>query len=231
MRSFFVDTLLNENQVYTLPKEESRHACKVLRLTVDTKIQLVNGKGSAYTALITDANPKACEVTVVSTHSELPDKHHIHIAIAPTKSNDRFEFFLEKATELGVHEITPIRCTNSERTVIKPERFEKVVRAAMKQSKRLFLPKINAFTPFSEFVKQYDSGCIAHCEETDRKNFYDIVTPSESPILIGPEGDFTPEEIKEAFDNNFKAVTLGKTRLRTETAGIYACMLMKNKFE
>lgn len=231
MRSFFIDSKLYVDQTFTLPKEESKHACKVLRLTSGTIIQLVNGKGDAYEAEIRIADQKACQVLVTKHIEAQKDSHHIHIAIAPTKSNDRFEFFLEKATELGVHEITPIRSKNSERTVIKPERFEKVLKAAMKQSQRLFLPKLNPLTSFSDFIKQHDKGCIAHCEDTQRYRFNDEVTQMNCPILIGPEGDFTKEEITEAFKNNFKAVTLGKTRLRTETAGLYACMIMKNKFE
>lgn len=231
MRSFFIDAKLSVDQSYTLPREESRHACKVLRLTPGTKIQLVNGMGDAYEVEIRIADPKACQVKVLNHKEQQKDSHHIHIAIAPTKSNDRFEFFLEKATELGIHEITPIRCKNSERTVIKPERFEKVLKAAMKQSHRLFLPKLNPLTPFSDFVNNHNNGCIAHCEDTQRFSFNEAVTPLDCPILIGPEGDFTTEEIIEAFENNFKPVTLGKTRLRTETAGLYACMIMKNKFE
>ena len=231
MRSFFIDSKLSVDQIFTLPKEESKHACKVLRLTSGTIIQLVNGKGDAYEAEIRIADQKACQVLVTNHIEAQKDSHHIHIAIAPTKSNDRFEFFLEKATELGVHEITPIRSKNSERTVIKPERFEKVLKAAMKQSQRLFLPKLNPLTSFSDFIKQHDKGCIAHCEDTHRYTFNDEVTQMNCPILIGPEGDFTKEEIIKAFKNNFKAVTLGKTRLRTETAGLYACMIMKNKFE
>lgn len=231
MRSFFIDTKLSVNQTFALPKEESRHACKVLRLTPGTIIKLVNGLGDAYEAEIHIADSKACQVKVLHHKEEVKDKHHIHIAIAPTKSNDRFEFFLEKATELGVHEITPLRCKNSERTMIKPERFEKVLKAAMKQSQRLYLPKLNELTLFSDFVKQHEGGCIAHCEDTQRSSFNEVAIALDCPILIGPEGDFTTEEITEAFRNNFKAVTLGKTRLRTETAGLYACMLMKNKFE
>lgn len=231
MRSFFIDTKLSVNQTFTLPKEESRHACKVLRLTPGTIIQLVNGLGDAYEAEIHIADSKACQVKVLHHKEEVKDTHHIHVAIAPTKSNDRFEFFLEKATELGVHEITPLRCKNSERTMIKHERFEKVLKAAMKQSQRLYLPKLNKLTLFSDFVKQHERGCIAHCEDTNRSSFNEVATALDCPILIGPEGDFTTEEITEAFKNNFKAVTLGKTRLRTETAGLYACMLMKNKFE
>jgi 16S rRNA (uracil1498-N3)-methyltransferase len=140
--------------------------------------------------------------------------------------NDRFEWFLEKATEIGIHEITPIICDRSERKVINTERFDKILLTAMKQSNVLFLPKLNDAISFKEFVKLKNEGLqlVAHCEETDKKTLKSVLVPNENvTVLIGPEGDFTEKEIEAALENNYIPVSLGNTRLRTETAAIVAC--------
>ncbi len=150
----------------------------------------------------------------------------MHLAVAPTKMNDRYEWFLEKATEIGIQEITPIICDHSERKVVNQERFEKIILAAMKQSNELFLPKLNNAITFKEFIKQKSSGLqlIAHCEETDKKSLKSVLKPNENiTILIGPEGDFSEKEIALAIANEYIPVSLGTTRLRTETAAIVAC--------
>ncbi|PKR79799.1 16S rRNA (uracil(1498)-N(3))-methyltransferase [Brumimicrobium salinarum] len=240
MRRFFVDIGNLDQEIITLPVDESKHAAKVLRMRIGHQMELVNGKGVVFTGEITDDQPKAVEVRKVNLIEEKPDKHHIHIAIAPTKNNDRLEWFLEKATELGIHEITPILCSNSERKKIKPERLQKILVSAMKQSKRLFLPKLNQLTSIDDFLDKHPIGLIAHCYEEEDKNTSIQLElqknanrwqSKNTPILIGPEGDFSLNEVKKALENGYQAVTLGKTRLRTETAGVYACMNVKLYFE
>lgn len=230
MRRFFVNTESLEGNELTLPEQESKHACKVLRMQVGDSLEIVNGKGELFEGEITVADYKKCLVRKITYKFYERDRYQIHIAIAPTKMNDRFETFLEKATELGVHEITPILCSNSERKKVKLERYEKVLISAMKQSKRLYLPQLNKLTPISSFIEN-QVGLIAHCENGEKQNIKDHLKPINCPILIGPEGDFTVEEIEKALKRGFKPVTLGKTRLRTETAGLYACMQAKQKFE
>lgn len=240
MRRFFLDIPSLDLNDIILPPDEAKHIVKVLRMQVGDKIEVINGNGEVLTAEITLAEPKNVIAKQIAYKKETPDSFHIHIAIAPTKNNDRFEWFLEKATELGVHEITPILCTNSERTKIKKERFEKIIVAATKQSKRLFKPKLNDLTPFNTFVEKHQSGLIAHCYNNEERNtsIYAQLEhdkskweKSNTPILIGPEGDFSLNEVKFALENGYQAVSLGKTRLRTETAGVYACMNLKLFFE
>jgi len=153
-------------------------------------------------------------------------KHKLHLAVAPTKMNDRYEWFLEKATEIGIYEITPIICDRSERKIINPERFEKIILSAMKQCNQMFLPKLNPAISMKEFIKRENSGekLIAHCEETNKKSLKSILkAKTDYTILIGPEGDFSNKEIELALENNYIPVSLGETRLRTETAAIVAC--------
>lgn len=240
MRRFYIDIVSLDQDEVTLPPDESKHAAKVLRMMPGDQMEIVNGTGVVFTGEITDSAPKAVLVKKIGFHQAKQDKHHIHIAIAPTKNNDRFEWFLEKATELGIHEITPILCKNAERKKIKHERFQKILVAAMKQSKRLFIPKLNELTSVDDFIKEHPNGLIAHCYEEEERNTTiqqqlqldaNKWTEQNTPILIGPEGDFTLNEVKKALKNGYQAVTLGKTRLRTETAGVYACMNVKLYFE
>ncbi|WP_417265235.1 16S rRNA (uracil(1498)-N(3))-methyltransferase [Brumimicrobium sp.] len=240
MRRFYIDIdALDRNEV-TLPPDESKHAAKVLRMLPGDQMEIVNGTGVVFTGEITASAPKAVIVKKIDFHQAKQDEHHIHIAIAPTKNNDRFEWFLEKATELGIHEITPILCKNAERKKIKHERFQKILVSAMKQSKRLFIPKLNELTSVDDFIKEHPNGLIAHCYEEEERNTTiqkqlqldaSKWTAQNTPILIGPEGDFTLKEVEKALKNGYQAVTLGKTRLRTETAGVYACMNVKLFFE
>ncbi|HJF72551.1 MAG TPA: 16S rRNA (uracil(1498)-N(3))-methyltransferase [Butyricimonas virosa] len=212
---------------YTLPEEESKHCIKVLRLEVGNEIFLIDGKGGFYRCEIIQAQPKRCEVRCVEKTEEYGKRaFHIHIAIAPTKNIERIEWFLEKCTEIGIDEITPLLCDHSERKVIKEDRLEKVIISAMKQSLKAYLPKLNPLTEFSRFVKNNPSTlqCIAHCDEGYKKSLQEIYQPGQDiTILIGPEGDFSGNEITLALENNFIPVTLGESRLRTETAGIVAC--------
>jgi len=230
MRRFFVNIPSLKEDSITLPAEESKHACKVLRMSNGDQLEIVNGKGELFSGRIRVADSKRCIVDQEQYSFHEQDEYKIHIAIAPTKMNDRFEMFLEKATELGIHEITPLLCSNSERKKIKHDRYNKVVISAMKQSKRLHLPQLNELTAFNDFISS-NKGLIAHCEDSEKTELTSLLSPKECPIIIGPEGDFTLQEIEFALKNGFKPVTLGKTRLRTETAGLFACMQAKLKFE
>lgn len=228
MHLFYDSNITQETASYQLNETESRHACKVLRLKQGDSIGLLNGNGLYAEAVITDANPKRCLVELTSKQQQDAPSYSVHIAICPTKMNERMEWFVEKATELGVTEITFLLSKNSERKAIKLERFENIAVSAMKQSKRLYLPKINDLTKVDAFVKEHPNGFIAHCYDGEKQSLLEIFD-SSSPVLIGPEGDFTPEEASLAKQNGYKEITLGENRLRTETAGLYACMqaLMK----
>ena len=225
MHLFFTPDL-NGNQ-YTLNETESKHCVRVLRLNEGDKIQLVDGKGSFFEAVIRHAHPKACQVEIIDAKHEVGRRDfRLHIAIGPTKSIDRFEWFLEKSTEIGIDEITPLLCRYSERKSIKPARLESIITSAMKQSLKAYRPVLNEMTSFQDFISQEFDGekYIAHCEPTERKLFSHILPKGKNVlILIGPEGDFSPDEIQFAFDNGFQPVSLGESRLRTETAGVVAC--------
>ena len=209
-------------------KEESKHIIKVLRKNIGDILEITNGKGSFFTAEITQANPNKCFAKITEEFPQKPLSYHLHLAVAPTKLNDRFEWFLEKATEIGISEITPIFCERSERKNIKPERFEKIIQSAMKQSLKGFLPILHPAISFKEFVLQQKNNSskkyIAHCEDTDRKPLKKEIQAKDSiVILIGPEGDFSEKEITYALTNRFVPITLGESRLRTETAAVVAC--------
>ncbi|MEL7587391.1 MAG: 16S rRNA (uracil(1498)-N(3))-methyltransferase [Prolixibacteraceae bacterium] len=214
-------------QTYLLEETESKHAIRVLRLAKGDLINLVDGKGNFYIVKITEDNPKHCRVEVVSRIKGFEKRsHYLHLAVAPTKNTDRFEWFLEKATEIGIDEITPVLCDHSERKVLKHDRLEKVMIAAMKQSLKASLPKLNELTPLSNVLQSRFDGkkFIAHCYEQDKLRLKDELAGSRSNlVLIGPEGDFSEEEITLAIQANFIPVELGKSRLRTETAAIAAC--------
>ncbi len=211
-----------------LSEEESKHAVRVLRLSAGQQLQLVDGKGGRYTAVIMDAHPKRTVLEVLSVSMEDGKRpYYLHIAIAPTKSMDRVEWFLEKATEVGVDEITPIICDHSERTAVKPERLHKVVVAAMKQSLGAYLPTINPSAKFDDFVGSSFPAkrFIAHCADSKKQFISDNLQRGESAvILIGPEGDFSPTEIQRAMEAGYTGITLGNTRLRTETAALMSCV-------
>ncbi|KAF2333511.1 16S rRNA (uracil(1498)-N(3))-methyltransferase [Flavobacterium ginsenosidimutans] len=226
MQLFFNPNIDETTESFSFDKEESRHIIKVLRKKDSDILQVTNGFGLLFETQITLASDNKCTVEVLSiTNAEKP-KFRLHLAVAPTKMNDRFEWFLEKATEIGIQEITPIFCDRSERKVINRDRFEKIILSAMKQCNETFLPKLNDAISLKEFIKQKQNGLqlIAHCEETDKKSLKEVLKPNEDvTILIGPEGDFSEKEIALALENNYKPVTLGNTRLRTETAAVVAC--------
>lgn len=228
MQLFYFPEASSISQEIQFDKEESRHIVKVLRKNPGDRVDITNGKGSFFSAEITVANPNKCSAEILTEIEQKPFPYHLHLAVAPTKLNDRFEWFLEKATEIGVSEITPIICNRSERKKIKPERYEKILQSAMKQSLKAYLPKLNSAISFKEFISANKHSAkhnyIAHCEETKRKSLKDCLTPAEDIlIMIGPEGDFTTAEITLALSNNYTPVTLGVSRLRTETAAVVAC--------
>jgi RNA methyltransferase, RsmE family len=210
-----------------LPEEEARHCIRVLRLAEGAEIGLTDGKGYFYKAIIEQANPKHCLVSIKETKQQ-PSlwPFHLHIAVAPTKHIDRLEWFAEKATEIGIDAITCLKCRYSERKELKPERIEKILISAMKQSLKATLPQLTGMTDFKAFIKQPFEGkkFIAHCEEGKKPLLKQVCQPGENAlILIGPEGDFSTEEIALAKEAGFTAISLGESRLRTETAALVAC--------
>jgi len=225
MHLFYTPDLSGIN--YTLDETESKHCTRVLRLTNHDIIHLIDGKGGFFKAQIIDPNPKRCVVEIIESKKEFGKRnHYLHIAIAPTKNMDRFEWFVEKATEIGIDEITPLLCEHSERKVVKTDRLEKIAISAMKQSLKAYKPIINELTNIFDLVNKDFNGekFIAHCEENHKNLLKSTYTKDKGTlILIGPEGDFSSEEIKIALNNQFTEISLGESRLRTETAGIVAC--------
>lgn len=226
MQLFYNPDIEETSDFFSFDKEESRHIIKVLRKKDNDILYVTNGLGFLFKTEITLASDTKCTVKIVSVEKAAPPKFQLHLAVAPTKMNDRYEWFLEKATEIGISEITPIICDHSERKQIKTDRFDKIIQSAMKQSNQLYLPKLNGPVAFKDFMKMKNKGLqlIAHCEENEKKSLKSVLKPNEDiTILIGPEGDFSPKEIQLAIDNKYIPVSLGNTRLRTETAAIVAC--------
>ena len=226
MELFFQENLLESTTEIKFSTEESRHISKVLRKKTGDAITVTNGKGLEWKGEITMLDTRNTLATKTATIFHKKAKSNLHIAIAPTKSNDRIEWFLEKATEIGITHITLILCNHSERRNIKSERFEKILIGALKQSNQFHLPKLNSLTYFSDFVSSNsaDNKFIAHCREGNKSNLSSYNTLSKNVlILIGPEGDFSREEVELAMENDFLPIALGSQRLRTETAGIVAC--------
>jgi len=216
-----------DSEIVNLSEEEAKHCTKVLRLKNGDKIHLTDGKGNLYESEIIEIGLKKCSVKIVNTIKEYGKRNYkIHIAIAPTKNIKRIEWFLEKATEIGIDEITPLICEHSERREIKTERLNKVISSAVKQSLKAYHPKLNVPAKFSDFIdKKFKSqNFIAYCENDNQDLLKDIYKRnSDTLILIGPEGDFSDKEIQLAKDFGYTPISFGKSRLRTETAGIVAC--------
>ncbi len=218
---------LNHKTEYTLNTEESKHCIKVLRLSQDDIVYLIDGKGDFCTGKIINPNPKATLIKIIEQQSGFGKRnHYLHIAIAPTKNIERLEWFLEKATEIGIDEITPLICDRSERKEVKTERLNKVIVSAVKQSLKAYHPKLNEAEKFKTFISGKRSGqkFIAHCMDGEKSSLKDkMELRSEYTILIGPEGDFSAEELKMALTAGYFPVSLGISRLRTETAALEAC--------
>ncbi len=229
MHIFFTSDIIKNT--YTLSQEESKHCIKVLRLKIGNKIQLINGKGKLFICEIIDANPKKCSVKIIETiKKENRKKYKFYIAVAPTKNNNRYDFFLEKATEIGVDKIIPFISNFSERKIIKPERLEKIIISATKQSKAFFKPFFNELISFEQIINSNFIGekYIAHCYNTNTKKHIKKVynKGKDVLILIGPEGDFSKEEVQQAVLKGFIEISISDARLRTETAGIVACQII-----
>lgn len=225
MQLFYNPEITESTTQFSFSKEESKHISKVLRKKEGDIFHITNGKGWNFKAEILIAGFKLCTAKIVSKTFQHKKEYKLHLAVAPTKMNDRYEWFLEKATEIGIDSITPIICDRSERKIIKTERFEKILQSAMKQSLSYYLPTLHPAISFKEFLKQKFNGqlFIAHCEDTKRKSLkQELQQKQDVTILIGPEGDFSTKEIELAFTKLFLPVTLGDARLRTETAAIVA---------
>jgi len=228
MQLFYVPNISGSEIL--LDETESKHAIRVLRLQNGNLVQVIDGAGGFYEAQISDANPKKCKLAVIKSQKEFGKRNfHLHIAIAPTKNIDRFEWFLEKATEIGIDEITPLLSSHSERKTVNPERLEKILVSAMKQSLKAYLPKLNDLNPIKQLIinNKTKYKYIAYCDEIQKTHLKNVeIKGKDTLILIGPEGDFSPDEIQLALENGFKVVSLGTARLRTETAGIVACHIV-----
>lgn len=224
MTTFYLPEV--KDGVTILSPEESRHAIKVLRLNSGDKIQIIDGEGGFYLAEITEANQKKTQFHIIEHTQQALPSHYIHIAIAPTKNIDRIEWFVEKAVEIGINEISFVLCQNSERKVLKLDRIEKKAISAMKQSMNAYMPKINPLASFNNSLEQISQQgkYIAYVDFDNPQQLFDIAKENKSHcVLIGPEGDFSTQELKIAEQQGFRKVGLGKSRLRTETAGIVAC--------
>jgi 16S rRNA (uracil1498-N3)-methyltransferase len=214
--------------LHTLGEEESNHITRVLRLKTGAELFLTDGKGTLYRCEVADPHPKFCHVKILSSGTQEKHPYHLHIAMAPTKNINRFEWFLEKATEIGIDEITPLICEHSERTILKASRLNKVLISAMKQSLKCWLPKLNEPARFTDFISNDFPGrkFIAWCETGEEDLLAKIYSPGvPALLLIGPEGDFSATEIEIAKTAGFIPISLGRSRLRTETAGVVACVI------
>lgn len=227
MYLFYTPEIEAHHTSFMLSEEESKHAIRVLRLQVNDIVHLIDGRGGIYKTEILDAHPKRTTLKVLESTAEFgKTPYHVHLAVAPTKNIDRIEWFLEKATEIGLHEFTPVICEHSERKEVKVERLEKVAIAAMKQSLKAYIPKINPAISFNKFMQEISSSSatkgMAHCVEDSEKKYILNSFPKNTNyiILIGPEGDFSEKEISQALDAGFIPLSLGEARLRTETAAL-----------
>ena len=230
MQLFYDPTLDVNSKSCVFGREESRHIIRVLRKKVGDQLSITNGKGTIFTGQISEPSLQACQVEITEYEKVIEPMHTLHLAVAPTKSIERFEWFLEKATEIGVDEITPVICDHSERKVLKYHRLEKIIQSAMKQSLRPYLPKLNEAMKLKDFLEQDPGGLkfIAHCQEGEKVELKRRVAPDKDIlVLIGPEGDFSESEIDLAEEKGFWPVSLGDYRLRTETAAILACSTVR----
>jgi 16S rRNA (uracil1498-N3)-methyltransferase len=216
-----------------LDEDESYHCVRVLRMKNGVTIHLTDGRGNLFQGLLVDGNPKKCVVNIHSFNHLPKHPFSIHIAIAPTKNIDRFEWFLEKATEIGIDRITPLICEHSERTHLRTERLQKILVSAMKQSMNLHLPQLDEPASFDKFIMdpmpgQKFIGYVEEKQEELLRNLY--LRGSDVCILIGPEGDFSKTEVAKAVESGYSVVSLGNSRLRTETAGLVACVTIHNVY-
>ena len=210
---------------YLLPEDESKHAVRVLRLTTGDAVELLDGVGGFFQAEVADANPKRCLLRITNKQRVPRRAYSVHVAVAPTKNLDRMEWLVEKATEIGIDRLTFLRCARSERRELKLDRLEKIAVSALKQSGQAWLPQLDEMTDFTAFIQEVAPATtfIAHLEEGERTALRQVAAAGEGCcVLIGPEGDFTPAEISAALSRGIRPVTLGASRLRTETAALAA---------
>ena len=232
MYTFYAPDLVGPT--YTLPEDESKHAVRVLRLGLGDAVELLDGYGGRYSAAVADANPKRCQLRITQHKTIPPRPYFTHIAVAPTKNLDRMEWFVEKAVEVGVERISFLRCARSERRELKLERLEKIAISALKQSGQAWLPQLDEMQGFGTFVAGVapETTYIAHLEEGERTALAQVAGAGPGCcVLIGPEGDFTPGEIALALEKGIRPVTLGASRLRTETAAlavVFTAQLVRN---
>lgn len=224
MDLFFHKNIDANNTTFNFSDEESRHLSKVLRKQPGDIVSVTDGKGLELRVKIQNVSSRKSTGISIETIIHNAPKHKTHIAIAPTKNLVRLEWFLEKATEIGIHRITPILCQHSERKATKNERLNKIIQAALKQSQQFHLPQLDEMTSFEAFIKQQKGGYIAHCNAGEKFDLADLEPSKDiNCILIGPEGDFSLNEVAIAEKNNIKSISLGNQRLRTETAALVAC--------
>ena len=227
---FFEPYLPATNDVITVSEDTSRHCVQVLRMREGEKLQLTDGKGNIYTAVIINANKKQCRVRVEKTDYKKQENRKVSVAVSLLKHANRFEWFLEKAVEIGVQEIVPLLCRRTEKQQFKKERLQQIIISAMLQSRQVWLPLLHTPTPFKDALLKtslHQQKLIAHCVDAAARNeISDMAIPGETQILIGPEGDFTQAEIDLAIEHQYIPVSLGNTRLRTETAGVVASALL-----
>lgn len=231
MHLFYDPDIVENVREYLLPEDESKHVVRVLRMKEKDIVGVLNGRGSVYKGEIISSDPKRCRLRIVTIDRENEPAYSIHIAIAPTKLMERMEWFVEKATELGVTDITLLQSKNSERVKVREDRLEKKAISAMKQSQRTFLPRINPVITVEKFIRDNPDGLIAHCFDGLKSTIKNEFKSINCPILIGPEGDFSRDEVQLAVKFGYKSITLGKNRLRTETAALYSCMQALMKIE
>lgn len=228
MQLFYTPYIDQQQAVFSLDETESKHAVRVLRLTVGDEVNLIDGRGGFYKAVITDDHPKHTALKILEAIQGFQQRnYYLHVAIAPTKNIERIEWFLEKATEIGIDEITLTICDRSERREVNTDRLTRIIVSAMKQSLKAYLPKLNEPVKFDHLVSKSFAGkrYIAHCAEGEKQYVaHSLLQGENSLVLIGPEGDFSEREISTAVAYGFQQVTLGHSRLRTETAALASCM-------
>lgn len=229
MQLFYYPQIQIDNDHLELHKEEASHLTRVLRKKTSDQVHVTDGRGNLFIATLGLVTSTRCELNLAFAKANPKPAYQLHIAIAPTKMNDRMEWFLEKATEMGVSRITPIACDHSERKKINVERFEKIIASAMQQSLQCYKPQLDSIIPFDKFVAHTTQGhkYIAHCEDSQKDSFASQLPKcTDVLMLIGPEGDFSSKEIATAIKSGYKPVSLGTNRLRTETAGVYTCAIL-----
>jgi 16S rRNA (uracil1498-N3)-methyltransferase len=215
-----------------LSEEESKHCIRVLRLQQNDSVEILNGKGKSFSAIIENANSKACLLKIMAQNFEPLSMWELHVAVAPTKNMARMEWLVEKLTEIGITKFIPVECHNSERTIVKTERLKKIAIEAMKQSGNLYLPEIGELIPLENLFDKYNSyqgqKFIPHCNDSERKTLSSVYQKGQNAlILIGPEGDFTKEEVNTAINQSFIPVVLNEATLRTETAALVSAIALK----